>query len=234
MTLARIVVLVVAAAPLGCVLLVSTPEPGAHCSFRGQSTECGACLAARCRAAIDSACKNEKLLSLMEECASTGDDSCGRLPPSDVATCMQSSCRAVCYTRVGASVTHCTDSFLGPGLACSCNVDDPPNDLACSSTTYPRTLCCAPTGWPGPALECTCNAFACFPASGGCNCVLTDNLASDSAQECRGAHCCALDDHCECGLRACVGGEREVAACVQSEVTCPPGTTEVKSCAIRQ
>lgn len=234
MRLARVIALAVALAPVGCVFFVSTPEPGPHCAFQGEKTECGTCLATECRAAIDAACGNEKLLSLMEQCATAGDKSCGQLPASDVATCMHEKCDAVCYTKVGKSVTHCSDSFLAPGLACSCDTDGAPNDFACSSTTFPRTRCCAPTGWPGPALECTCNAFACFPTSDGCNCVLSDNLDASTAQECHGTHCCAVGDHCQCGQRACTGSEREVPACVQSEVVCPPGTTEVKSCAIRQ
>lgn len=218
----------------GCILFVSPADPGDHCVFRGEDTACGICLLAHCETAINASCGSAGVLSVMEECAASGDDACGRIPDSDVATCLKKECGAICYAKVGSSQTRCTDSFVSPGLACSCQTSSSPNDLACTSTTYPRTRCCAPSAWPGPALQCTCNAVVCVPTSDGCNCILGDNLDSTTAEECRGPHCCATEDRCQCRTRACSGGEREVAACNLGELACPNGTAEVKACSIRQ
>ncbi len=223
-----------ALAAMGCVLFVS-PEPGgAHCVFRGQDGSCGACLVARCRAEIDQACFDDAVIGAIEECATANDDACGRVPQSPAGVCMASRCAALCYARTGSSVTHCTDSFVSPGLACACDVDGPPNDLACTDVTYPRTRCCAPSTWPGAALQCACNAVSCTPTSDGCICILTDNLDESSAQDCRGEHCCAVEDRCQCRPRACEGGEREVAVCNKGELACPHGTVEVPGCSIRR
>jgi hypothetical protein len=220
---------------VGCILLAPADESvGAHCAFRGATTDCGACLTARCGKQIDAACASQAVLSPMEQCAADGTDACAKIPASDVASCLTQSCAAVCYQKSGASQTSCTDSFLGPGLACSCQVSSAPNDLLCSPATYPRTRCCAPTAWPGPALSCDCKAVACVSTSDGCICNLTDNLDSVTAEECRGTHCCATEDRCQCRQRACEGGEREVSVCNKAELSCPQGRMEVPSCSIRR
>jgi hypothetical protein len=219
----------------GCILFVSPADTGDHCAFRGEETACGACLLDHCKTAINVSCASAGVLTAMEECAASGDDACNRIPASDVATCLANACASLCYARVGTSQTRCTDSFVSPGLACSCQTSSAPNDLACASTTYPRTRCCAPSGWPGPALECACNAVVCVPTSDGCNCILGDNLDSTTAEECKGTHCCAVEDRCQCRVRACAGGEREVAACNLAELACPNGTVEFDAgCSIRQ
>jgi hypothetical protein len=218
----------------GCILFVSSPNAGDYCHFRGEDTPCGACLLASCQSEVNAACKDESVLSMMEQCAAAGDEACGKIPNSDVATCLKAHCPALCYARVGTSQTDCTDSFVSPGLACSCQVDNSPNDLLCAEAVYVRARGCAPSGWPGPALQCVCKAVACFPLSDGCNCVLTDNLDTSTAEECRGQHCCAIQDRCQCRTRPCEGGEREVAECNKAEVACPQGNVEFPSCAIRQ
>ncbi len=230
----NLIVLGIAACLGGCILLVSPREVGDRCVFQGENTACGMCLLARCATAINAACANASVLGSLEECASSGDAACDRIPASDVATCLTTKCAALCYTKVGLSQTRCTDSFVSPGLACSCQTSSAANDLACTSVTYPRTRCCAPSAWPGPALECACNAVTCVPTSDGCNCVLGDNLDSTTAEECRGPHCCAVEDRCQCRARACTVGEREVAVCNKDQLACPSGTAQVSSCSIRQ
>jgi hypothetical protein len=221
-----------------CVLFVPESTVGEHCAFDGAQTACGACLRSVCASAIDDACRDrtqlQSVVPVMEECAAKSDDACDRVPASDVASCMKEKCGAFCYFKSGQSQTHCTESFLAPGLACTCDTTGSPNDLKCASDAYPRARCCAPSGWPGPGLECTCAAIACAPTQDGCNCVLTDNLDSTIADTCSGAHCCATSDHCQCRARVCTGGEREVATCTKTELGCPEGRREVASCAIRQ
>jgi hypothetical protein len=218
----------------GCILFVSPHESGDRCVFQGERTACGGCLLAHCATAINAACSDAPVIGSMEECAASGDTACDRIPASEVATCLKTKCAALCYPKVGLSQTRCTDSFVSPGLACSCQTGSAPNDLACTSVIYPRTRCCAPVAWPGPALECACNAVTCVPTSDGCSCILGDNLDSTTAEECRGPHCCAIEDRCQCRVRACSGGEREVAACNKAQLACPNGTTEVSACSIRQ
>jgi hypothetical protein len=218
----------------GCILVVS-PEPGGeHCQFHGRDTPCGACLAARCQTEIDGACFDEAVLAPVEQCARLGDDACDRLPPSPVTACLRERCPSLCYRREGTSTTRCGESFVGQGLACSCDIGAPPNDYVCSSAVFARTRCCAPNGWPGPALLCTCNAIECQPTTDGCVCILSDNVEPVTAQECRGAHCCAVDDRCQCRTRACAGAEREVPVCNKAELACPRGTKAVDACSIRQ
>jgi len=185
----------------GCVLFVPEAHVGDHCAFDGADTDCGACMRAFCTDPIDAACGDpaalKDVIPPMEACAARGDASCDTVPASDVATCMRARCAAVCYARVGASATHCTDAFLAPSLACTCDTSGPPNDLRCASAAYPRATCCAPVGWPAPGLECACAAILCAPLTDGCNCVLTDNLDAANASECHGLHCCASEDHCQ-------------------------------------
>lgn len=227
---------VLALGALGCILLVSPPSGGAHCRFRGVETSCGTCLAERCQPQIDAICIDDPsaALPVVEQCAAASDDACNRIPSSDAGTCLKARCRASCFTKLGKSGTDCEESFLAPELACSCHVSAHPTDLECSKVTYPRTRCCAPAGWPGAALSCTCNAVACVPGTGGCICTLTDNLAADTAPDCNGTHCCAVEDRCQCRPRECSGGEKEVPTCNRDALSCPIGTMEVASCSTRQ
>lgn len=187
---------------------------------------------------IDAACFDESVLSPMEQCAEKGDEACRRVPVSDVATCMQAQCDALCYPRTGTSQTRCLDSFITPDIACSCAFGVArPNERACNVEAYPLTLCCAPPAWPSPAVECVCNAISCVASSTGCICFLTDNREGDAAAECKpaaGAHCCALGDRCECIAKTCSGTQREVPFCNKAELRCPRNTAEVSSCSIRQ
>lgn len=216
-------------------MLVVSPEPGGeHCAFRADVTECGVCLASRCVEEIDSACFDDEVLTALETCAVRGDVACEHLPPSSLTTCLQQKCAAWCSSREGTSLTQCEDSLFGPGLACSCRLNDTPNNFACSSALYTRSICCAPPGWPGPALSCTCEAVACVPSTDGCICTLSEDLGPETASQCPGVHCCAVEDRCQCRTRACSGGEREVAVCNKAALQCPPGRHEVPSCSIRQ
>lgn len=229
--------MLLASGAASCVLLV-TPDPasGAHCGFGGAETGCGACLKERCQSAIDAVCLDDPagVLPVLEQCAAAGDDACGRLPASAVATCATGRCGAYCAAKSGTSATRCEESFFAPGLACSCQSEGRATDLDCSKRTFPGARCCAPQGWPGAALQCSCNAVACVPSTAGCICTLTDNLDSNTADECKGAHCCAIEDRCECRARVCSGGEREVAACNSAALHCPLDTSEVESCSIRR
>ncbi len=230
----RQILLLVVACPLGCILVVTPAPEGDRCRFRGEETECGRCLSVLCGAEVDAACFDELVLSAAEQCASAGDEACGRVPSSALSRCMHSSCAARCYARTGRSMTTCSENFLGVGLACSCKLGGDVNDLACSSAFYTRARCCAPTAWPGPALECACKATACSPTSDGCICVLTASLEATDAETCRGTHCCAVDDRCHCRTRACSAAEREVPSCSKRELSCPRGSVELESCSIRE
>src|SRR5262249_1453661 len=212
---------------VSCILFVPERTMGDHCTFDGAETECGACFRAPATDVTDAGCADPDALRTvippMEECAAKSDAACGRVPASKVATCMQSKCGALCYERVGTSQTRCTDSFFSPGLACSCQTSDTPNDLKCDPGAYPRTRCCAPVGWPAPGLECRCDAIFCAPLQDGCNCILTDNLAATDAAECHAAYCCASTEHCQCRPRVCTGGEKTVTTCDKSTIVCPTG-----------
>lgn len=225
------------ASSVGCILLVSPDERGTQCRFRGEDTACGSCLASRCRTEIDRACFDEAVISPTEQCAAAADEACNRLPASALSTCLQAQCNALCYARVGKSQTRCTESFVAPGLACSCEFGTSvTTDLGCNPEVYPRTRCCAPPAWPGPALECRCDAISCQPSSDGCICILSDNLDSATAVECKkapGGHCCVARDRCQCRTREC-GSETEVEVCNKQEVACPSNTVEVDGCSIRQ
>lgn len=222
-----------------CSLLISTPELTAHCTFQGSTTVCGKCLVARCQDAIDNACSDgtelAQVLPVIEACASKSDAACTNVPASAATSCMNTLCAAVCYKKDGVSATHCAESFLSPGQTCTCETATAGvNEARCDTVAYPGTKCCAPSAWPGPALSCTCNAVLCVPTSVGCNCILSDNVAPDTATTCRGDHCCANADHCECHPRACQGAEREVAECNVRELACPALAVEQTSCSIRR
>jgi len=222
-----------------CVLLVSPTSGGAHCGFRGADTACGACLKERCQSAIDAICLDDPagVLTVLEQCAAAGDDACARLPSSPVATCTTTSCAGFCSPKSGTSTTRCEESFLAPGLACSCQTEGAATELDCATRTFPRARCCAPAGWPGAALRCACDAVACVSTTAGCICTLTDNLVSDTSAECKRTpetHCCAIEERCECRQRACSGAEKEYDACNAAALHCPPGTTEVASCSSRR
>jgi hypothetical protein len=227
--------LALATGSVGCILFVSPDSGGTQCAFRGEGTACGMCLLAQCASAIDAACFDDSVMSAMEECAADGDDACNTIPASDVLTCLTGKCGALCYEMIGQSITDCTDSVESPGLACSC-VYGTPSTLDCSSATYPRTKCCAPTGWPGPKLECECNAIGCFPdpSTGGCTCSLTGEVENSTAQTCTGAHCCVSGTTCGCSSHPCANGEDVVPNCDIGGVGCPTGTTPVPSCSVRQ
>jgi hypothetical protein len=231
--------LVLTACSVSCILVVSPDDHGTRCRFAAEKeTACSRCLTSRCSAEIDATCFDEGVLSIAEQCAVAGDDACNRVPASPLATCLQTRCNALCYAKTGASQTRCTESFVSAGLACSCTTSTTaPTDLACNSEVYPRTRCCAARGWPAPPAECTCNAVACVALSDGCLCHLTDNLDESTATDCKrtpDTHCCAVEERCQCRVRTCGLGEREVDVCNKAEITCPKNTVEVASCAIRQ
>jgi hypothetical protein len=218
---------------VSCILFIDEPNIEAHCRFEGSETACGNCLRQRCQSEIDQACGKDYLMPLVDRCA-TGE-SCESIPLGEpFEICRRRRCLAVCHRNEGESLTHCTESFVSPSLACACDVDAPPNSFTCSSEVFPKTLCCAPNVWPGPALECACKSIACLPSSDGCTCHLTDNLDEATAADCRGTHCCAVEDRCQCRTRECSGSEKEVSACNLAVLECPKNQKSVKACSIRR
>lgn len=228
-----------------CILAVSDlPDPGPHCTFAGTSSQCGACIKAHCQDAVDACCgamSCAPVLSKLESCTTRHDASCnifGSRPPTSpsqgvaLAQCVHSACSAACATLGGVSQTACHEQLLGEGTTCSCQVDPAnANDFICSEGTYPRTLCCAPAGWPAPGLECACRPLGCDPTSDGCYCDLVDYGPTE--RKCAGQTCCADQDSCTCRAGSCFSFETQVPACDIQAVTCAQGQHRVASCSVR-
>ncbi|CAN5925209.1 hypothetical protein BH11MYX4_BH11MYX4_19840 [soil metagenome] len=226
----------------GCILLVSPDDYGEHCGFRGQDTTCGTCLATKCRAALDACCRDDgcaPTLSIVERCATGDQAACASAESEEsaasptriaLARCLVDGCQTTCRTGTPTrSITQCSVPAFGRGQACTCVVSASPNDTACNEQAFPNTVCCAPSGWPGASLRCSCRAFDCQPTSDGCLCALTDG-ASEGTQ-CGGAICCLDHDVCQCGSRPCLAADQQVPSCDFSKVGCAVGQQRVTSCA---
>jgi hypothetical protein len=217
------------------------------CAFRGAETACGTCLASRCGAQIGACCSDSAcggLIQDVELCAAAASERCKTLLAAGESTepsartslqsCAKNRCAAVCQTRTGNSETNCKDAFFGNGFACACTTSEPFNDYACAASIQPVSKCCAPRGWPGTALECTCKAVACYPTAEGCSCVLSDDVSAGVARECTGLHCCAGSGVCACRARACDKTLVEVPSCGIGALSCESGLNEVPACSIRK
>lgn len=233
-----------AASAAACVLVVPSGEPsGPHCAFAGADTPCGRCLREQCIAAVDPCCKDDSCggaIADVEACAARGDESCARLASlwdktgaeRDLSACVAGPCGDVCRATSGGGLTRCRPAYVTSKDACTCEVSDAPNATACTSVGHPALRCCAPEGWPGPALACDCLAVICLPLNDGCTCQLSTMDDRGRPTECDGEHCCvdATGFSCSCGSRACAPNETEVPSCGIDQLGCAAGRHEVASC----
>jgi hypothetical protein len=250
--LRRVLVLVTALPALSvawsCVLVVH-PEPrGTHCAPSGATTECMACLVAKCQEAVDGCCfpgQCGNLLSTLEQCTTAHDASCtqararttsGDASESRLATCLQTRCGSLCSERTGTSKTSCGASLNGEST-CTCTAGDATNDVECSEAVYPSSLCCASSGWPGPGLACTCVPIVCVPSGSGCFCSRNEYATPGYQSRCGGKNlfCCRTNGTCRCGTAACEPGlEESVPECGRATMQCDVAHTEVASCSLRE
>ena len=131
---------VLVASLVGCMLVVSPEEYGTVCRFRGEDTQCGACIAANCQAAVDECCRDEgctQPLRSLDDCAEHHTQECNTLKGTTIPTsavglaqCMKSKCDAACSELKGAPTTSCREPRLGEGSACTCNSGGDANDVA--------------------------------------------------------------------------------------------------------
>jgi len=240
--------LVAVGAP-GCVLVLPMASVGgAHCGFAGKSTSCGACVAEKCTAAVDACCFDDAcgdIIKDLETCSTQQGPSCDRLGSAsdsdgvhrDLSTCVAKECRAACMGSAPSNLTECKPAYVTSVNACSCQITAAPNGNGCTSVAHPTLRCCAPTGWPGPALRCDCRAIICLPIAGGCQCQLTDKDDQGRDTECRGGkHCCAdaSTASCACGDQACLPQDTEVPSCTIEQLGCGRGEQQVESCSVPQ
>ena len=233
-----------------CVLVVSPKRYGDHCVFVGATTsQCGACLAQRCRAEIDTACTDEVTLAAVESCADKLDCTALATPAvarTPVATCLATRCGAVCRSLTGASLTSCTEPSLSEGHACKCTGGAATNDFVCDPNAYPDTICCAPaTGWPAEGVACTCAPLACTDTKDGCACRLTTIAPSNptcggGGGADAGGACCVDQETCSCRATDCYDFETRVAHCgvdtigaAQPSRGCANGQVRVERCSRR-
>ena len=229
------------------MLVVSPKRYGDHCVFVGATTsQCGECLAQRCRAEIDTACTDDVALAAVESCAAKHDCAAMTTPAvagTAVAACLATSCGAVCRTLTGTSQTACTEPSLSNGTACKCSTGGAStNDFVCDPQSYPDTICCAPKGWPAEGLACTCAPLACTDTTDGCACTLT--TIAPSSPTCGGGDaggaCCVDQEKCACRAMGCYALEQRVARCrvepigsAGPSVGCANGQVRVTSCSLR-
>ncbi len=231
-----------AASLVGCVLLVSPKDYGAHCRFEGEQTPCGQCIRTRCEADVDGCCGQgscEPTLAAVEACAA-GDvakcDAVASLRTSSeaakagVGRCLDERCRDECSAPSARNKTKCSFPSFGNGESCSCTLATTPNDVTCDEAVLPKAICCAPQGWPADGLRCACKAVSCGATGDGCRCSLMD--APSEGPSCSAKICCALNDLCTCGSSTCIAGERKVASCARAELACAPGLMRVASCVV--
>jgi hypothetical protein len=229
----------------GCVLIVpSATLGGAHCGFAGRDTSCGTCVAAKCASAVDACCTDEScggIIKDLESCSAKGDSTCDRLvnaPEGDgvhreLSACVVKECRDLCASVSPSSLTQCKPAYVSSVDACTCTSSTQPNNVSCTSVAHPNLRCCAPSGWPGPALECSCLTIICIPAIGGCICQLTDKDDQGRDTHCKaGTRCCANPGtgSCICGDRQCAPQEKEVTECNIDALGCTHGEHQVDSC----
>jgi hypothetical protein len=219
----------------GCILVVSPTHHGDHCRFAGVASQCGACLAQHCTAEIDSVCEDIRTMAAIDSCAEKHDCSAlDALAPAQgvVSVCLAKNCGGVCRTLTGAPQTSCSEPSLSEGTACKCTGSASTNDFLCDPKVYPGTICCAPAvGWPSEGQACTCAQLACNATTDGCACGITTIAPSNPT--CTGGTCCADQEKCGCGARACYDSEKKVDACVLDVITCAKGQVRVESCSVR-
>jgi hypothetical protein len=223
----------------GCVVFVTPETYGSECRFTGETSQCGACVAAQCRAEIDQCCGDERCEETMRSldgCAERRDGACVELASSDtnLGRCVARACGAVCQPLTGVSRTTCREPRLGEGAVCTCESSlQTSNDHVCSTAAYPETLCCAPKGWPAAGLACSCRALECTPTADGCFCRLVDFAPKSRA--CSAAHCCKDPDGnaCTCGAEPCKGFQTEVPSCEIAEMACAEGQERRDACSAR-
>lgn len=229
--------LVVVAMLVGCIFVVSPEEYGTTCRFRGEDTQCGTCIATKCRRELNECCRDESCettLSDVDDCAAHSSYACNVLKGTarrSIAECVKRECDAVCVELRGAPTTSCREPRLGEGSACSCDASGEVNDVICNSSAFPRTLCCAPKGWPAPGLACTCRPLECRPTNDGCFCSLAD--FTPKQRDCTALKCCVDQDKCTCRARDCFAFEREVESCDVGVLECADGQDRVESCSAR-
>ena len=230
----------------GCVLIVPSAKLGGdHCGFAGRDTSCGTCVAAKCTAAVDACCEDAScggIIKDLESCSREQGATCDRLGnPADadgvhrdLSACVIKECREVCAASASpSSDTQCKPAYVSSVDACTCKRSTQPNSVACTSIAHPNLRCCAPSGWPGPALECSCLTIICTAIAGGCQCELTalDDQGRDT--ECKGGKfCCANASTatCSCGDKACLPQEEIVPSCNIDRLGCHNGEHRVDSC----
>jgi hypothetical protein len=227
----------------GCVLAVpSASAGGSHCRFAGAETACGACIRAECIDSVDACCFDDEcggIIADVDRCATSG--ACGRVLDAaegggahrPLSECVARACGTAC-AGAAANVTSCKPAYATSVDACSCEPSSKPNDAICTEQGHPRLRCCAPPGWPGPALRCDCLAIICVPIADGCQCELSGIDDLGRATECNGVHCCANAslNTCACSSRACLPQETEVSTCTLDELGCPSGTSHVTTCSV--
>jgi hypothetical protein len=221
----------------GCVLFVSPTTYPTTCAFAGETSQCGACLAASCQTEIDACCGDDgcagSVLASLESCttAHTCDALLGASGP--LPACVKTKCAAVCVTLTGTSQTSCLEPPLAAGFGCTCTFGAPdgPNDFACSSAIYASARCCAPAGWPAPGLACTCAPLACNATTDGCFCSLAETTPTETS--CSASTCCVENDTCTCRAKGCFSFETPVPSCDVTAVGCRPGQVRVDSCSLR-
>lgn len=238
-------ILLLAALASGCVLIVPSADPGGpHCQFAGIETTCGKCLAAQCIQYVDACCSDDAcggIIKDVEGCASRRDASCDRLESlaaseqshRDLSTCAATHCKDVCAVGAAQNLTRCGPAYATSVDACSCELSETPNDTTCAAVNHPRLRCCAPQGWPGPALACDCLSIICVPTSDLCQCQLTGIDDRGRAAECNGAFCCAdpRTSTCICRSTRCLPQENAVPSCTIDQIECSTGRHRVESCA---
>jgi hypothetical protein len=228
-----------------CVLIVPTSSPGGpHCGFAGRDTSCGTCVAAKCIEAVDACCADEScggIIKDLESCSALQGSSCDRLGNAsdsdgvhrELSACVAKQCHEVCASATPSNLTQCKPAYITSVDACSCELSTTPNSDVCTSVGHPNLRCCAPTGWPGPALRCNCQAIICLPIAGGCQCQLTDKDDQGRQTECKGGkHCCSnpMTVTCSCGDQACLPQDTEVPSCTIDQLACKSGEHQVESC----
>jgi hypothetical protein len=217
-----------------CMLFIQPDEYGSVCRFKGEDTQCGACITTKCQDAVNACCRDESCdVTRVESCAQYLNVDCDYDARGNraVTECIVRECGAVCDDFPGSPSTRCREPRLGEGAACVCEDVTATNEFVCNPKAFPDTLCCAPQGWPKPGLECTCRPLNCVPTNDGCFCRLVD--FTPKQRECSAVHCCVDKDVCTCRADECSGFETEVESCNVNQVDCADGQIVVESCSAR-
>jgi hypothetical protein len=227
----------------GCILLVSPKDYGSTCHFLGMNTSCGSCIQSQCQDDVNRCCKDTSCsskLAAVDECASGDGGACAEIAVmtaslnrngSALAVCIERSCPNSCVSHSSTSKTNCYVPEFCSGSACQCSYSPgTSNDVVCSSSAFPETLCCAPEDWPAPGLHCSCEQLACCSTMEGCDCLLSQGPST--THTCTASICCAYQNGCSCGNQPCLSQETQVTSCSLSVIGCPAGNKKVTSCSI--